>query len=332
MIKLKSVKFKNYCGYRDTIFDFVGEDGRVKPIAMFYGPNGAGKSNLLNAANMLGQAHRYTNKDTGLLFRKLTFHPDYNPTYAGFQIASDPMEVHGVFRYVDRNGNASDRSVIITTEGVIKNELPLKNPTMGPSDHCYFIDSDKESERRKFLLHEEKACEFKDLAEIIYGYKVELGREVSDLYNTDVGFYTDFTIQKESGVKVHFKRMSDGERKIAKMITSLCNPIYMDNIDILLIDNIDMHVYFKRHIQMLREILSRFPDKQFLVTTHSGVIIEFTNKKYQYDIEIYKADEARRLGQVVLPEMGACDQFVVAPGADRLVNLSNEIDPEIEDE
>ena len=43
MIKLKSIHVKNYCGYRDTTFDFTYPHGDIKQLSCFYGPNGCGK-------------------------------------------------------------------------------------------------------------------------------------------------------------------------------------------------------------------------------------------------------------------------------------------------
>jgi len=88
----------------------------------------------------------------------------------------------------------------------------------------------------------------------------------------DVEIYTDFVIHKRD-VKVHFKRMSAGEKKIATLLAYLCDPIYMENIDIICVDNLDLHVYFERHASMVDKLIEYFPNKQFIVTTHSETMI-----------------------------------------------------------
>ena len=102
------------------------------------------------------------------------------------------------------------------------------------------------------------------------------GRE--DSYNKlkndkrKVVFYQDFILDK-GDVKVHFKSMSDGERKIATLLRSLCDPAQMDRSDIVLIDNLEMHVFVARHAKMVKKLLEVFPTKQFIVTSHSAVLV-----------------------------------------------------------
>jgi predicted ATP-binding protein involved in virulence len=54
----------------------------------------------------------------------------------------------------------------------------------------------------------------------------------------------------------------------------------MRGTDIILVDNIEMHVYFERHARMIDKLIESFPDKQFIVTSHSGVMIEHVKKTY----------------------------------------------------
>ena len=281
-VKLQKIQLTNYSGYRQAEFDFTDGDG-IKPLALFYGPNGIGKSELLRAVDLLGTSYRFKNKDTSVLFRQLTFHPDYDPTYAGFQSVSEPMSLKGIFRVEDDSG-VSTKEVVFNSNGLVKDELPEKNSLEGPAAHVFSIFADKDSERRKFMLAAEAREKFLEIAEEVYGYEVDMGREVVELYGHNESFYTDFTLKKENGVKVHFKRMSDGERKIAKVVASLCDPIWMNSINIVLIDNVEMHVYMERHVKMINKILSMFPDKQFLMTTHSPVLVGVQDPENNIDI------------------------------------------------
>jgi len=300
MTKLKQLYLKNYCGYRETTFDFTRDDGSLKNIAVFCGSNGCGKSTLLDAINIIASASRYVTKDTSKLFRKITFHPDYDPTYAGFQTSSDPMQIIGIF-----SCSGEDKTVIIETDKVVRNDLSPKH-----NSYSYLINADKESERRKFQLHSEMKDTFLELANTIYGYKVFMAQENVDLYGSGESFYTNFIIEKENGVKVHFKRMSDGESKIAKLISSLCNPLYMNGTDIITIDNIVMHIYKNRHAKTVKKILEMFPEKQFFITTHSPILVgvdddendihikPFIERENIYDIEKYRVEESERIGKI----------------------------------
>lgn len=297
MVKIKKIHLQRYCGYKDVEFDFT-KGNKIKELIAFFGPNGCGKSSCLEAIHLLCNAKRLQNMDTSVLLRKLTFHNDYNPVVIDkFLKAKEPMIISGIFAT-----NAGDKEVIIhSNKGVVKNELPYSG-----YGHCYYIDADNPMNMSKFQLHDQMKETFLDMAKTVYGYECELQNEVDALgneiteeqykreeqYTTGEIFYTDLVINKiYSQTKVHFKRMSAGEKKIATLLRDLCNPEYINNIDIVLIDNVAMHIYFKRHRLLIDKLLKVFPDKQFIVTTHSGIIVENLDDDYLYDIERYKKVE-----------------------------------------
>jgi len=358
MTKIKSIRLKNYCGYRDITFDFTSNgnnDGTINPLAMFIGCNGIGKSTVLHAIELLSSASRFKNRDTSLNFRKLTYDPDYDPDKQEYDIAMDglkrnkdgkiiidnsrvedgkivtetievqsdtsmedgdvklrtldpnylpdkmknlyEMEISGIF-----STDQGDKEVILTTRGVQKDEL---SENLGSTCFHYFIDADNPSNMNRFQIPEGMEKRFVDLAETIYGYKCEVGKPVDNLdkKNGELKFYTDVILTKPWGDRVHFKRMSDGEKKIATVIRHLCDPEYMGEFDIVLMDNAVMHVYAKRHRQMLKKIMDTFPDKQFIMTTHSSVLIDSLPSKYIYDVEEYKIKEAEKMGvKLVYPD------------------------------
>lgn len=90
--------------------------------------------------------------------------------------------------------------------------------------------------------------------------------------------------------KVHFARMSAGEKKLATLLRMLCNPDNTANRDIILIDNIECHVYHKRHAIMIDKLREFFPNKQIIATTHSGTMINHVNKSFRYDLEFYRPE------------------------------------------
>jgi len=309
MIKVKTVRFKNYCGYRDTTFDFTNTNGSVKNLALFFGANGCGKSNALRAIELLTSAHTFKGRTTSILFRKFTYHPDYDPDVENYrqelkrqikagevtgsveQVGGDtvePMAVEGVFETDD-----GDKRVLIETSGVKINELP---PASGHiySGHSHFIDADHPMNLQKFQFAGDEN-QFLDLAKTVYGFDCELGRSVID---KGIRFATDFILHKY-GDKVHFKRMSAGEKKIATLIRWLCDPDYAD-LDIILVDNIEMHIYFQRHAKMIDKLLELFPKKQLICTTHSPILVgcesmgieAYVDKNYLYGIESYIEKDA----------------------------------------
>lgn len=326
MLKIRQLIVKNYAGFdTEVLFDFT-QNKVFKPINMFFGPNGCGKSTALNAILLLSRAKAYARRDkseSNLLLRKLQFHPDYDPNYAGFTKYTDSMEIKGIFC-----DESKEFVVHIKDDDVVQNDLIDRK-----SENAIFIDADNPLNLTKFQIPKERSQQFLDLAKAIYGYDCYLEKPVasngveannislkesiyalanaksSSAVNTDLNkqeiydhltrsvgsddfaFYQDFIICK-GNVRVHYKSMSAGEKKIATLLRCLCDPTVIDKSDIVLVDNIEMHVYFKRHEKMIDKIIETFPQKQFIVTSHSGIMIQHVEKKYGkqclYDIPVYK--------------------------------------------
>ena len=71
-----------------------------------------------------------------------------------------------------------------------------------------------------------------------------------------------------------------------------------------------MHVYMERHVKMINKILSMFPNKQFIMTTHSPVLVGVQDHenniditpavegKYLYNILDYRMQEIKKLGKI----------------------------------
>ena len=290
MLKLKKLYLQNYCGYQDAEFDFTRPDGSIKPISVFFGPNGCGKSTCLNAVDLLGNAQQFMGRDNDLVFRKMTFHPDYDPTLPHFAKHEVEMSIRGVFE-----ADGEEKIVeLSSTRGVVANELASWR-------NIVYIDADHPMNMKKFQLPADRAELFLDIAETVYGYHVSLGKAVatyeenwdgrSDTYEKfskgDLGgekydYFLDLTIDKGDAI-VHFKSMSDGERKIATLLRNLCDPVVIDRSDVVMVDNIEMHIYFKRHAKMIDKLVSCFPEKQFIVTTHSGIMIDHIGKTFGED-------------------------------------------------
>ncbi len=278
MITVKTVHLQNYCGYSDCTFDFSD-----KPFSVFYGPNGIGKSTCLDAIRMAGNAamFRRTPIEDGpnLLLRKSILDEDYIPTVDSMKKAvKNPMLIEVVFKTDD-----GDKKVVIDNQGTLLNELP---PTAMRGGYVYFADADNPMNTSKFLLSAEHASKFLEMARITYGYECDLGGFVAE---QGVKMFTDFVIKKGT-IKVHFKRMSAGEKKIATLISDLLQPINTQGRDIILIDNVEMHVYFKRHARMIAKLMSSNSNKQLITTTHSHKVIEFVPTQYHFDLEAYRPD------------------------------------------
>lgn len=293
MVKLKNIRLVNFGGYEDTFFDFSSPAGAlfgnpIKSLALFYGPNGFGKSTVLEAVkiicNPLVLQDRPTS--TAVLLRSKIRDDDYNPTCdAVSNKEKRSMRVEATFLTED-----GDKSVILTENGFLVNELPLVH-----NGHVFYVDADHPINWSKFQLISDHADKFIELAETIYGFDCDLDGEVWDTIVENDGsvskhlYYQDFIITK-GNTKVHFSSMSAGEKKIATMIRQLCNPDNLLNKDIILVDNICLHIYFKRHAKMLDKLLEFMAGRQLIATTHSSAMIAHVPQSCRYDMETYRPE------------------------------------------
>jgi len=296
MAKIKQLYLRNYCGYKEVTFDFR-DAGDVKRFCLFFGPNGIGKTSILQAINQVGNPKQYLGRKNDLVFNKLTYHPDYNPTYAGCIERVHDMYVEAIFQTFQ-----GDKKVVLENAGKKRMGVTLCELDLsGFANFAFWVDADNPMNTQRFQINTKHVDKFLDLAEAIYGYRCEIPRgPLSEVEEYDpqtkeyVTFCTNFIIYKKycgEMTKVHFKRMSAGERKIATLLQMLCNPLYYDRFDIFLIDNLSMHVYFLRHAKMVDKFMEHFADKQIIATDHSGVLIDYVRNayglKYLYEIEAY---------------------------------------------
>jgi len=259
-------------------------------------------STLLEAVAMLSAPALFRGRtDFDLMFRRLTFHVDYNMITDGMvnynqktQTFKDgePMEISGLFE-VD---GEEKRVVLDSKKGMRLNELSPDGR------YAFAIDADKPVNMNRFQINDKYASIFLDMVKAVYGFDCWLDapvREMDRSTGEEVVFYTDFIVHKYPGShnesRVHFKRMSAGEKKIATMLAQLCGPLQKDNYDIFLMDNLEQHIYFKRHMITVEKLIEHFSDKQILATTHSGVIVANMPDIFLYDIERYKAGELGRM-------------------------------------
>jgi predicted ATP-binding protein involved in virulence len=267
MFYLKSINFENFCGYKKIVLSFF-KDNKPLPLSVFFGPNGTGKSTILSGIRIISNPYQFYGRENDLYFRKMTFHEDYDPTYAGFMKSSREMMLEGTFVDVEMK----EYKVIIDKNGIIDSQLPRYNSDQ--EGWSIFTDADHPINMNKFQLKEEAKDKFLEIASYVYGLPLELGKPIETHdFNETARFYQDLIIVKNE-VRVHFKRMSDGERKIATLLRTICNESVMNPSKICLIDNAEMHIYFKRHPGLVRRLISIFPDMQFITTSHSSTFIQ----------------------------------------------------------
>ena len=288
MIKLKRLKLVNYCGYRTFDMDLTDGDG-VKKWTMLFGPNGCGKSNFLEAVRLLSYPSIIRGRpDLTMFFRKMTYHPDYQPGLEGFDKSTTEMKMLGIFET-----DEGDKEVEIKNDWTLEGSGLTKDEVGNTSPLSFYLDADNPMNMQKFQLNAKYKEQFLDFAKAVYGFECRIPDDKTNIakeLNPETGewttFYLDFVITKFGNTKVHFKRMSAGEKKIATMLRTLFNRVF-DNKDlgIILIDNVELHVYFRRHMTLIKKLEEYFPDRQFIATTHSPIIINEMDSKYLLDLE-----------------------------------------------
>tara|TARA_Y100000310_G_C20700591_1_gene829510 strand:- start:3486 stop:5735 length:2250 start_codon:yes stop_codon:yes gene_type:complete len=253
-------------------------------------------STILNAIRALAFPWQYMGREVDLLFRKLTFHKDYDPTYVGF-FESKGMKATAIF-LVD---NVEKEVTIENTKnkvGVKTCELERQD-TYDIATPIFYVDADNPINTSKFQINDKYVDKFIDLASAVYDFPCEIpSGDTAEVEETDketgekVIFHTNFILHKPNGTRVHYRSMSAGERKIATMLSMLCSPLHLDLHDVFLIDNTSMHIYWKRHEILVEELLKHFNKKQLIVTDHSGILIKYIEEKYpQYAFDLEKMSQ-----------------------------------------
>lgn len=149
------------------------------------------------------------------------------------------------------------------------------------------MKSDSDLSMSKFQLKTAQIKAFQNIVHDITGFKTECINP-SGVVEEDLEYCTDYVLIKGKH-RIHFKSMSAGEKKITKSFSILLNLI--DDLEhprrqdqgeialpgfprIVLMDNVVMHVYYKRHVSMVDRIKQTFGNRQIFATTHSGTLIQ----------------------------------------------------------
>jgi predicted ATP-binding protein involved in virulence len=298
MLYLSKLKLQNFCNYIDHTFDFCKPNGEPFKFICLFAPNGAGKSSLLEAVSMLTMNSSSRSEDNvKRSLRKYIRNTDYNPPYE--KISGHTYQKGMIDTYEDSLAemviegtyviDGKEYIVTITRDGVIRNDL-ITSALWGDNFMFYiqriahFVTSDNDLTLSKFQLRKEQSEAFEHITSTIMRFKTECVQP-SGLLPMDQDYCTDFILHKNLH-KIHYKRMSAGEKKISKSFSQLLNLQYdLANPGegeialagwppIILFDNVEMHIYYDRHISVIDCLKKYFPEQQIISTTHSGMLIE----------------------------------------------------------
>lgn len=123
--------------------------------------------------------------------------------------------------------------------------------------------------------------------------------------------------QMSDGYKIIIAMVADIASRMAEANPGLENPLLTSGI--ILIDEIDLHLHPKWQRVVVEQLLNTFPNIQFILTTHSPIILVGASDKAQIlhldtessseAIESYEELDTMDIGQILLSEMFGLDSL-----------------------
>lgn len=281
-VRIKSISFKKYKVFENYKFDFTDAEGKAKEFVCFIGPNGSGKSTVLYTVQLLFS--RFEGYDASRIENNLSKAIRQvgvkNRSNKNFQISAEIL--------ID----GKPHKIVIDKTGFKKNYPPEIKELLYRL--CYLSRFDQEL--HKFQLIRDRWPKFKQLFEAVTGYTIEEyanpffddsdDPQLSELLKK---YVLDFVVHKPHET-IHHKECSDGEKKIIKSFSTMLNLDYTPQI--ILVDNVEMHVERSRHMILVEALRKCFPDSQIFSTTHSYYISKVLGKSAGvYDMRLLKANK-----------------------------------------
>jgi len=282
-MRLKSLFLKDFCGLPQLDLEF-GE------FTILIGPNGIGKTTILNAVTLLSSNMSFDSEEhKGLVktVRPLLTGKDRMRAYLRKNIRNIDEEgaakgflATGIFEH-----EGKELASCCSHNGFVKNELG-NQPWYWPGI-VYFAKFDVDMVN--FQLRESRWEKFAMAFEAITGWKVdpEVYEEsnLKELGHRDYKIVVGFWMHKPGG-RVHSRKASAGEKKIAKSLSQVLNLEDSRQPSIVLVDNLEMHAHHRRHLRMFDVVKELFKGKQVISTTHSTVVIEqYQPREHIVDVE-----------------------------------------------
>lgn len=291
-LRIKSLDFKDFRGYEKAHFEF-GD------FSMLVGPNGIGKTTVLDAVQLLCSgldfkddeaAHplvksRITPEErTRQFLRKNIRNIDSATPAAGFNISAN----------FDRAGEPI--RVELNQDGWVRNEL--RDRDWWWPGILYFAQFD--CNMVNFQLAAELWDDFAKAWGTITGYKAvdpDIQQAVGRGIKVDI--VIGFFIEKPGG-RIHCRKASAGEKKIMKSLSQIVSLEKERQPDIVLIDNMEMHIHPGRHLLVAEEMKKLFAGKQIVATTHSAPLISnYRPRSHIINVEHAISGKKPLLGRLV---------------------------------
>lgn len=150
-----------------------------------------------------------------------------------------------------------------------------------------WFDLQEDDERREKIDRNDTSYQSPSLTAVKTALSSFIGRRCSNprILNRPLRFVVDETLENGTVRELRLEEMSDGYKIIIAMVADIAsrmveanpvteecpNPLHASGI--ILIDEIDLHLHPKWQREILKQLNTTFPNIQFIVTTHSPVIV-----------------------------------------------------------
>jgi recombinational DNA repair ATPase RecF len=299
-MKINELLLEDFCGFRKARFE-LGD------FNCLIGPNGIGKTTILEAIVLL-----CSSLDFGGAFEEEAAEAgedDWVPSVSaqarleGFlrrniRNIDEEGEAKGFRLSCEAEHDGKKREIVLTSKGFEKNDI-LEEPWWWHG-LCYFAKFDQDMVN--FQLPMDLWPNFAEGWEGITGiavepdiYRVETSKRedsIAAMLDRDgeseeegkefaCGFY-----MTKFGDRIHSRKASAGERKIAKALSQIVALPPERLPHIVLVDNIEIHVARERRLGVVEAVKRLFAGRQLISTTHSGEIIDnYEPREHLIDVE-----------------------------------------------
>lgn len=150
-----------------------------------------------------------------------------------------------------------------------------------------WFDLQEDDERREKIDRNDTSYQSPTLTVVKTALSSFIGKRCSNprILNKPLRFVVDETLEDGTIRELRLEEMSDGYKIIIAMVADIAsrmieaNPVTEESPNpllasgIILIDEIDLHLHPKWQREILKQLNTTFPNIQFIVTTHSPIIV-----------------------------------------------------------
>ena len=329
-LKITKLDLDNYACFEKASIDFGASPSSAHQWTVFLGNNNTGKTNILKAIAQLRpqELKLPVNKDghnerfIPSAFFDLPFQTNLRPDASvsstlsdgekwfykrgSFKISNKPLDSqllifgYGVSRYPSSTSLSENKAK--PCETLFSTDSRLVNLEEWLMQLDYAAKNDKTKANNKLYRIKELICGnlFPEIQDFTF-------QSSDDLHN-----YVLFTTKDGA---FRYTQLGYGYQSMLSWIVDLCKRMFdaypdlenpLEGGAIVLVDEIDLHLHPKWHREIISYLSEAFPNVQFIVTTHSPLVVQSANdinlyvlKRDENEVNIEKAPRSNYSGWTV---------------------------------